>query len=87
MQLREKSRYNYVNFIHSYITIQSVYYIINLCFCPDFGSQILYFVAYYFQTWNNILGIDIKCDQVLQLWQNDVVTRIIKLRTEGVVCY
>ena len=39
------------------------------------------------QIWNNILGIDIKCDQVLQMWQNDVVTKIIESRSEGVVCY
>ncbi len=43
-------------------------------------------VNYYFQIWNNILNIDIKCDQVLQMWQNDV-TKIIKLRSKEVVCY
>ncbi len=48
--------------------------------------QILCFVDY-FQIWNNILNIDIKCNQVLQMWQNDVVTKIVESRIEGVVCY
>ena len=38
------------------------------------------------QVWKVIIPVDIGCDKIQNMWENDVVRRIIKHRMEGVVC-